>query len=100
MNATEEIRHFVKTRFGIPDTFALQNDASFLDSGVVDSTGILELISFLQERYAIKIADAEVVPENFDSIDRVVGFVSEKKAAGARSSLSMAREEPAFSPST
>ena len=62
----------------------LGNSDSFLESGVIDSTGVLELIAFLESRYGISIDDEELVPANLDSIDRVSGFVDRKlKMKGA-----------------
>ena len=52
---------------------------SFLESGLIDSTGILELISFLEEEYEIEIEAEEMIPENLDSVERVAAFVLSKK---------------------
>lgn len=51
---------------------------SFLESGIIDSTGVLELVGFLERRFGIEVADDELIPANLDSIDRVVGFVELK----------------------
>lgn len=59
----------------------LANDESFLDGGIIDSTGVLELVGFLEQRYAIPIGDEELVPENLDSIERVAVFVERKLLA-------------------
>lgn len=80
-----EIRQFVVDNFlfGQHDR-PLGNGDSFLESGVIDSTGVLELIAFLESRYGIAIDDEELVPANLDSIDRVSGFVERKlKLKGA-----------------
>lgn len=60
----------------------LQNDDSFVDRGIIDSTGVLELVSFIEETFAISVDDEELVPANLDSIDRVACYVSGKLAAG------------------
>ena len=52
---------------------------SFLDSGLIDSTGILEIIGFLEEQYAITIEDDEMVPENLDSVERIVAFLKNRQ---------------------
>ena len=82
----EELR--AQLRRFIEDTFLmgtraepLADDASFLEHHVLDSTGFLELIAFLEETYAIKVDDHEMVPENLDSLDSLVGFVGRKRAA-------------------
>lgn len=54
------------------------NDFSFLDYGVLDSLGILELITFIENEFGITVSDAEILPENMDSIDCVSRFVMEK----------------------
>lgn len=61
----------------------IANDDSFLERGIIDSTGVLELVSFLEEKYPIRIADEELVPDNLDSINSLVCFL-ERKLADAR----------------
>ncbi len=56
----------------------LRNDDSFLDKGIIDSTGVLELVVFLEEKYHIKIQDRELIPDNLDSINNLVRFVETK----------------------
>lgn len=52
--------------------------ASFIEAGVLDSTGAMELVGFLEQAFSISIADAEIVPENLDSLEGIVGFVVRK----------------------
>lgn len=80
MNCAKEIRDFIVSNFLFGDAAALQDDTSFLESGIVDSTGILELISFLENTCGIKIEPEEMVPDNLDSVNRVVQFVARKSA--------------------
>jgi acyl carrier protein len=61
----------------------LSNHDSFLEKGIVDSTGVLELVAFLEDQYQIKIEDEELIPANLDSIDNLVRFI-EKKAPTIR----------------
>ena len=65
------------------DPASLQNDDSFLDKGIIDSTGILELIFFLEQNFQIKIHDEELMPENLDSVNKIGRFVERKLAQGA-----------------
>ena len=74
----EKIRQFIVTNFLFGDGEKLQEETSFLQSGIIDSTGILELITYLEETFDIKIQDNELVPENLDSLGKVAGFVSSK----------------------
>lgn len=59
---------------------ALQNDTSFLEQGIIDSTGVLELVDWLEEQFAISVEDDELVPENLDSINALAGFIDRKKS--------------------
>jgi len=79
MNPKEQLRAFVVKNFLFGDGSSLQDDTSFLNSGIVDSTGILELITFLEETFGLKIQPEEMTPENLDSIDRVAGFLAAKQ---------------------
>lgn len=79
MNTSERVRRFVTTNFYVADPDALGEQASLLDEGVVDSTGVLEVIGFLEAEFGIFVDDAEITPENFDSIGRIAAFVERKK---------------------
>jgi len=80
MDYINDVRNFVTSNFlfGAPDSF--QNDASFLESGIIDSMGILELITFVEKTYGVKVEPEEMVPENFDSVSKLALFVSKKVA--------------------
>ena len=56
----------------------LSNDDSFLEKGVIDSTGVLELIMFVEETYGIEVADEEVIPDNFDSVNKLCKYIGRK----------------------
>ncbi|MBK7073182.1 MAG: acyl carrier protein [Myxococcales bacterium] len=53
-------------------------DASFMETGLIDSTGVLELVAFVESTYAIKVGDDELVPENLDSVANLAAFVAKK----------------------
>jgi acyl carrier protein len=59
----------------------LTNDQSFVKSGLIDSTGVLELVAFLEKRYGIAVDDHELVSANMDSVDRIVAFIQRKLQA-------------------
>ena len=59
----------------------LADDASLLEQGIIDSTGILELVMFLEENFEIEVKDDELVPENLDSVNSLVNFINSKQAA-------------------
>ncbi len=56
----------------------IENAASFFETGIMDSTGVMELILFLEEEFGISVEDEEVVPENLDSVDRLCVFLEGK----------------------
>ena len=75
-----EIRQFLTEVFFLGDDPAgVPGSKSLIDSGIIDSTGVLELVGFLEEKYSIQINDDELVPENLDSIENLVAFVGRKK---------------------
>ncbi|NGP53682.1 acyl carrier protein [Thioalkalivibrio sp. XN8] len=78
----DQIKQYIlETYLFTSDTSALGDDESFLDRGIIDSTGVLELIFFLEEQFGVKIADEELLPENLDSVSRLTAFVERKRAA-------------------
>jgi acyl carrier protein len=72
------IREFVVENFLFDDNGDLGDNTSFLENGIIDSTGILELVAFIEETYGITVKDEELIPENLDSIDNVVQYVHSK----------------------
>ena len=79
-NYLKEIRDFVVNNFLFGEAGSLQEDTSFMENDILDSTGILELVTFLEASYGIKVQDQEMVPENLDSINRVASFVMRKQS--------------------
>ena len=78
-DVNEEIRQFIIDNFLYGDDDGrLANDDSLLELGLIDSTGALELVTFLEGKYGIKIEDNELDPENLDSINKLVGFINRK----------------------
>ena len=73
-----KIRAFIVENYLFGDDDGLEESTSFLDTGIVDSTGILELINFISEEFFITIEDEEMVPENLDSINNVSAFIGRK----------------------
>jgi acyl carrier protein len=72
-----DVRTFITENF-ILDGEHLESDAALTGRGVLDSMGVLELIMFVEERYGVKVPDEDTVPENFDSIDRIVGYLDSR----------------------
>jgi acyl carrier protein len=78
MNVEPVVREFIIETFLYGDSTRLTEDESFIESGIVDSTGILELVAFLEGTYGIVVEDEEVVPENLDSLSAVTRFLKGK----------------------
>ncbi len=78
MSYLDIVREFVIENFLYGDGDHLKEDTSFLKSGIIDSTGILEVVSFLEENFNIKIEDEELVPENLDTIKNIDTFLHNK----------------------
>ena len=75
----QNIRSFVQDTFLIgQDGETLTGETSFLERGIIDSTGVLELVSFVEESYGIRISDDELVPDNLDSINQLTRFIKGK----------------------
>ncbi len=81
-DTSNPVRKFIGENFLFrDDTGSLADDDSFLEAGIIDSTGVLELISFLEETYKIEVTDEEMLPENFDSIRRILAYLDRKLEA-------------------
>jgi len=79
---TEIIRGFIIQNFLFDDASAmLPDDESLLDRGVIDSTGVLDLVLFTEEAFGIVVADEDVTPENFDSVISLAAYVQTQRAA-------------------
>lgn len=83
MSLQEEIRSFIVDNFLFGDAGNLNNDSSFIREGIVDSTGILQLVEFIQEQYRVVVEDEDLIPENLDSVSKVATFVENKMKIAA-----------------
>ncbi len=81
MDTKQRVREFVTSNFFVQDAASLTDSASLLELGIVDSTGVLEIMGFLESTFAVAVEDDEIVPENLDSIDRIAAFVERKRSA-------------------
>ena len=76
-NFKKTLRKFVKKNYFIKDSFS--DSDSFFENGIIDSTGVLELVSFIEDKYDIQVKDEELIPENLDSIDNLSKFLKSKR---------------------
>ena len=77
----EEIRGFIRENFLFENGGggSLGDADSLLEKGIIDSTGILELVTFVEETYGIQVEDDELIPENLDSIENLAAFIRRKR---------------------
>lgn len=79
MNSRETIRQYLAENFLFSSNgYNLGDDASLLDAGIVDSTGVVELVLFVEDQFHIEVDDNDIVPDNFDSVDNLVAYVGSK----------------------
>jgi acyl carrier protein len=75
-----DLREFLAANYFLgDDPSQLAASSSLIEAGLIDSTGVLELVGYLEERFDIRIANEELLPENLDSIENIVGFVERKR---------------------
>jgi acyl carrier protein len=79
MSVEAKIKDYINQNFLFTDNGNLSNDVSFLEEGIVDSTGVLELVMFAEETFGITVEDEEIVPENFDSVAGLARYVRSKQ---------------------
>ncbi len=80
MTDREQVRGFILENFLFSNDCKLEDSASLVRNGLIDSTGVLELIAYLEQTFGITVADEEMVPDNLDSVDSILAFVARKKA--------------------
>jgi acyl carrier protein len=76
---SQQVRDFVVENFLFGREEGLTEESSFLEEGIIDSTGVLELVAFLEKTFAIVVEDAELTPENLDSITAVCAYLERKQ---------------------
>ena len=82
MSLNREIKQFIlKNYLFTEDEAVLSDEDSLMKKGIIDSTGILELIFHVEETYKVKVADEDMVPENLDSVTKIAQFIGRKRAA-------------------
>ena len=91
-NYVGEVRSFVVANYLLGRGDGFGSDDSFLEHGIIDSTGILELVSHLEETYGIEVADEELNPDNFDSINKIAAYLARKLPVPTRDQASVQGE--------
>ncbi len=81
MSTRDTVRNYILENYLFSDDqSALSDEDSFLNKGIIDSTGILEVIYFLEDDFSITVEDDEMMPENLDSVNNIVAFIEKKQA--------------------
>ncbi len=78
MNHADRVREFIVENFLFGDGEQLGEDTSFIEDGIVDSTGMLELVMFIEETYGFKVEDDELLPENLDNLRNIAQYIERK----------------------
>ena len=78
MDHINELKEFVINNFMFGKGDLLENDTDFFDAGIIDSTGTLELVSFIEENYNISVLDNELIKENLSSLIKVNEYITKK----------------------
>ena len=76
MHSKEKIRAFIVENFYVPESCELRDDTPLIESGIVDSTGVLEVVAFLEKTFGIEIPDGDMLPANLDTIHRMASYVA------------------------
>lgn len=81
MSIEAKLRHYILENYLFTDDQSQLNNAdSFMEKGILDSTGIMEVIFFIEEEFSVQVADEEMIPENLDSVDNLINFINKKTA--------------------
>lgn len=79
MDVKEQIRNYIAENFLFSSNgFTLDDEESFLEAGVVDSLGVVELVSFVEENFNVQVPDDDIVPDNFDSVDNLAAYIARR----------------------
>lgn len=82
-DAQQSVRNFIRKNFVLDDKIPLSDSDSLIGTGIVDSTGILEIINYVEETFALHCEDNELVAENFDSVEKIAAYIGRKTTPAA-----------------
>jgi acyl carrier protein len=81
----EKLRSFIMEYFVKDSGIELKESSSFLEEGIIDSTGIMELVAYIESTFGIRLEDEEIIPDNFDSIEKLMNYMHTKLSPKVRS---------------
>jgi len=76
--ANQRLRQFIASRILFTKEYPYSDEASFLEEGIIDSTNILEIIMFIEDEFNLSVEDDEILPENFDSLQKITTYIGRK----------------------
>jgi acyl carrier protein len=79
MDIQRRVRDYIATRFYVAEPDRLSEEASLVEEGIIDSTGLLEVVAFIESTFEVTVGDEEMLPDNLDSIARITAFVRRKR---------------------
>jgi acyl carrier protein len=84
MDIKAQVRQYIAKNLLFSDNgFAYTDDASFLEEGIVDSLGVMELVLFIEEKFEVKVQDEELTPDNFDSVNKLASYIQRRLSGSA-----------------
>jgi len=83
MSVSQRVKQFIVDNFFVSDPDSIAEGTSLIADGIVDSTGMLEVITFLESEFGITVADAETTPDNLETVGRIAAFVGRKQLQAA-----------------
>jgi acyl carrier protein len=84
MTVEQRIKQFIVENFYVTDAAALAPETSLIDGGYVDSTGMLEVVGFLETEFSIQVLEDELVPANFETVARMAAYVARKQPSAVK----------------
>ena len=82
MDVTKAVQEFIESNFQYKsDTDKISSDTPLLDSGLIDSAGILELVTFIETQFNVEVVDEDIIPDNFENINQIVSFINGKQGS-------------------
>ena len=81
-NPTAQVRQFILKQFPLARKRQLQDSDALLESGIVDSLGVLQVVTFIEQAFSVKVSDDDLVPDNFQTIDRITALIADRTKCG------------------
>jgi len=79
MDIKAQVRQYIAKKLLFSDNgFTYADDASFLEEGIIDSLGVMELVLFIEEKFGVKVKDEELTPDNFDSVNKLASYIQDR----------------------